>query len=276
VHLQLGLRNEPRFELSLEHCLRSVAPEPWRRSAKPLEHRFSLTFETLTWFSRDTLHRLHEEDPDGSLLNQTLVVSESDRSVLPLMEGLEDIANREPLNDTSRRNYLDLLLRVYGLLPFDSAGEVTDPGTFFVGIEREGRILASLLGCLPQDRSACPHAKRIHHDSGLLVGFTGLPMPVAPVEEFVVIDGAIASGATQITLIDQLARHAERFRIYSAHATWQGLRAIARYGRARDVRIRVVVGHATSGLNDHFYAVTEADASRVAVGDLGDTIFPVS
>jgi hypothetical protein len=63
--------------------------------------------------------------------------------------------------------------------------------------------------------------------------------------------------------------------VYSAHATVQGLHAIADYARAEELPIRVVVGHATDGLNDHYYATQPQHADQVVVGDLGDTICPL-
>jgi hypothetical protein len=76
--------------------------------------------------------------------------------------------------------------------------------------------------------------------------------------------------------MEHLRDHVTSFSIYSAHATLEGLRAIGRYATTEGLGLQIVVGHATSGLNVHFYAVLPGDPSKLMVGDLGDTISPVA
>src|SRR5262249_10651778 len=109
---------------------------------------------------------------------------------------------------------------------------------------------------------------------GLLVGVTGLDISRL-YEGCTIIDGAIASGATLITMMHGLKPVTPRFHVFSVHATVQGLRAILRYALDERIDVRFSVGHVTSGLNDHFYAVLPDQPSKVVVGDLGDTIWPI-
>jgi uracil phosphoribosyltransferase len=85
-----------------------------------------------------------------------------------------------------------------------------------------------------------------------------------------IVDGAIASGSTVMAIIDRLQRIAPEFHIFSVHATYEGVWAISSLAASCGVKVAITVGHATAGLNDHFYAVDST--GRQQVGDLGDTI----
>lgn len=104
-----------------------------------------------------------------------------------------------------------------------------------------------------------------------MVGVSGL-RPVDLVSQCLVIDGAIASGATTIAIMELLRSATSSFRIFSVHATYEGLRAIQRYAVHAGLDLAPIVGHATAGLNPKYYAIDPEDKSRVVVGDLGETI----
>jgi uracil phosphoribosyltransferase len=86
-----------------------------------------------------------------------------------------------------------------------------------------------------------------------------------------IIDGAIASGATLMTVMECMTASTRVFDIYSVHATAEGLRALSSFARIRKLDLTMFIGHVTAGLNDHFYAI-DSGGSRLVVGDLGDTI----
>jgi orotate phosphoribosyltransferase-like protein len=156
-------------------------------------------------------------------------------------------------------------------LPFQPTLYKDDPDTLFVGIQREGYQLAQSMGCMPEGHSIAPHAKRIHFEDGLLVGLTGISA-LSSFRRCVLIDGAIATGSTLIAILEQLKSSAGSFYICSAHATVEGIQAILRYAERAGLDLKIVVGHATRGLNDHFYATLPSDPGKLVVGDLGDTI----
>jgi hypothetical protein len=187
------------------------------------------------------------------------------------MQLLADVANNESPTRSEREAYFASLKRIYSRLPPPSRGGSSDQTALFVGVEREGRILAEAIDCLPAGHSIHPHTKRVPLGDGLEIGIAGIP-PLSAYSHAVIIDGAIASGATLIAVISKLRSAAPSFEVRSAHAAWEGLRAIVRYCEGVGVRIQIVVGHATAGLNCHFYAIQENDPSSVVVGDLGDTI----
>jgi uracil phosphoribosyltransferase len=117
-----------------------------------------------------------------------------------------------------------------------------------------------------------PHAKRIPFKGGLIVGLTGFQLPQPNNDRCIIVDGAIASGATLMAIIGNLRSVTSTFYIYSVHSAYEGLRAILRYGQSIGVDIQITVGHATVGINKKFYAIDANNPKRVVVGDLGDTI----
>ncbi len=248
-------------------------PQDMAAAAKVLEQRFDIEFTVLLHFKQGLLHSLQsangspEDLPEGAF-----VASRSDPGVLELFGELTWIANSGTLTVEKRRRYLAALQAIYRRLPGSPLDWMSDPGALFVAPEREGRILAETLGWLPSGRSLRPHVKRIHYGDDLVVGL-GDFVPSRRASRCILIDGAIASGATLISLIERLRAFTEYFSIYSVHATCEGLRCILAYGREAGVKISITVGHATPGINRHFYAV--GSDGRVMVGDLGDTIAPL-
>lgn len=253
---------------------RAEASPTMALAAKNMEERFDIRFETLAVFSRETLQSLHAPTSDGQLHPGIRIASTEHPEVVQWTAELGQIVNRPRLTVRDRTRYLDLLLEIYGRLDAD-VQLIRDPATLVVGIEREGRILAEKLGWLKPVGNLHPHAKRVHFEEGLVVGLGAVGQP-SDFRRCAIVDGAIASGATQITMLEHLRHHVTAFDIFSAHATLEGLRAIGRYAAGVGLDLRLTVGHATPGLNDHYYAVDADDHARVAVGDLGDTISPVA
>ena len=250
--------------------LRAEASIEMREAAQPLEGRFGIRFESFTVFPGATLQELHRYESED-MSDRVTVVSQSDPSILHEIEILTAVANKKNAGRSEREAYFDALKRIYHHLPQPAPEHLADATKLFVGIEREGRILADASGCLPLGHSLCPHTKRVPLEQGLEIGVTGIPT-LPPYSGCVIIDGAIASGATLIAVINKLRSATSSFEIRSAHATWEGLRGIVGYCASEGIDIRILVGHATSGLNDHYYAVQQDDPSTLVVGDLGDTI----
>jgi len=241
-------------------------------AAQPTENRFGIQFDRFAFFSGPAFEELHR--PLVPMPQNIHIASLRDATILPLISLLGEVANAEEIGTEQRRLYYQALLAIYHKLDFEPEAIIGDEETFVVGIEREGRILAEALGCLPPGRSLRPHAKRIWFKGGIMVGFSDIPK-LPKYKKCVIIDGAIASGATLIALIEKLRPSVGSFQVYAAHATCEGLCAIARYATDARLEIGVEVGHATSGLNSHFYAVQADQPDRVVVGDLGDTISPL-
>lgn len=260
------------LDLKIAQYQRLEASPEMQAAAAIFEQRFSIEFGTLTHMSEAALADLHRPPADGpDLLESVSVASASDPSVFADIGVLTEVANNRGASVADRRRYFAALRSIYAKLPRKPIQDREDPNTLFVGIEREGRILAESLNCLPEGHSIRPHAKRVWFDDGLLVGFTGIP-PLPTFGHCSVIDGAIASGSTLIALMEHLQAVVRSFRIYSAHAAWEGLRAITRYAALTGLDLEVMVGHVTRGINSHYYAILPNDPSRAVVGDLGDTI----
>ncbi len=266
---------EPRFEGRPELLQRSDIPQTMERDVKRYESRFDLRFENFAYFRRGGLRWLHAADAELDARIESRVL---DRPPFPTVASdidvLTRVANSTEIANHERLEYVRALTSIYRKLPSNPQLHRQDGSVLFVGVEREGRILAEALGCLPEGHSLRPHAKRIPHNKGLLVGVRGL-RPERLYESCTIIDGAIASGATLITMMMELAENTRSFHIFSAHATWEGVRGLVRFAGASDLSIRITVGHLTAGIDSHFYAVLSDDTSKLVVGDLGDTIWPV-
>lgn len=273
--MRLGLMHFVKPDVVVDIRARSEASPEMNEAVLAMENLFHVQFDTLAYFPREALNRLHGVAGNGELHPGMCIASKQDLRLLPLVEDLTRLVNQPALRTVDRERYLADLLKIYQYMGFDPKKELNTPGTLVIGIEREGRILAERMGCLYPGRSLRPQAKRIHFDGGLVVGLGAIGKP-AGFSRCVIIDGAIASGTTQITLMEHLRDLVSHFTIYSAHATIEGLRAIGRYARSFNIDFSLTVGHATPGLNDHFYAVTAGDPARLVVGDLGDTISPIA
>jgi hypothetical protein len=276
VKPDLRQRVEPRFAVAPELYSRRDVSGAMEHDVALFEERYAVRFDTVLFFTAGGFARLHAADEtiDGQLADSAVLERPPAADVADEVRLLTDIANRDQLQPAERVAYFEALSSVYRKLPSNPSTHEQNGSVLFVGVEREGRILADSLGCLPVGHSVTPHAKRIGYQGGLLVGVTGLEASRL-YEGCTIIDGAIASGATLITMMHGLKHVTSRFHVFSVHATVQGLRAILRYALDERITVRLSVGHVTSGLNDHFYAVLPDQPSKVVVGDLGDTIWPV-
>lgn len=244
------------------------APGAMRDAALLFQQRFGVVFESITHFPALTLADLHRRGADeGTLMASVAVAADTAPGVRAHTALLTRIANQETADAAARAAYFGALRAVYRSLQPSFAN-----GAVIVAPEREGRILAESLGWLRHGGDLVPHAKRIPYEHGLLVGISKFTRPPA-LRKLVCIDGAIASGATLIALLDLLAVPGLSIDIYSVHAAREGLRAILRYARTAGWNLRVYAGHVTDGLSPKFYAVSE-DGGLV-VGDLGDMIADV-
>lgn len=247
-------------------------PEGMRRAVVKYEDRFEVHLPDLTYFPRSLFNELHKPSNASSAISSNVTIaSEGDSSILQDMEVLSEVANAATLDRAQREQYYATLLAIYGKLPRHPSALAEQTDTLCVGIEREGRMLAEALQCLPLGRSLRPHAKRVLYEGGLVVAMSEWP-ELEPFERCLLIDGAIASGATLMAAIEHLRSVTSSFYIFSAHSSIEGLRGLTRFAEAIGVDLLITVGHATSGLTPKYYAVVPDDPSRLIVGDLGDTI----
>jgi hypothetical protein len=250
---------------------RFEAPAGMQDVAELYEGKFDIKFETLHFFSDTLLHELHRLDDHAEVPPEVEITSRKDASIIEDINVLSDIANNTPDDPARRAVYFETLKTIYGKLASTPADVTHDPDMLFLGIEREGRALAEAMGWLPRGHNCHPHAKRIPYQGGLLVGVT----EIADLDAYfkcVIIDGAIASGATIISLIQKVRPFISSYRVYSVHSTLEGLHAINRYCTSTGLDLSLTVGHATRGLNEKFYAVALPNTKMLVVGDLGDTI----
>jgi hypothetical protein len=253
-------------------CRRAEASGEMLAAAARYEARFGIRFETLTLFTKDLLRELHEAPGDGAELPaDVLIASRSDASILARIEALGEVANASAIGPGQRESYYTALQEIYRALPAKPGWALHDPSVLYLAPEREGRILAEALAWLPRGHALHPHAKRIPFAEGLLIGLSKLAGD-SSCSTAVLIDGAIASGATLITLMESLRSAISEFYIYSVHCAPEGARAILRYGEWADLDIHMVVGHCSGELNRKFYAIDPEETDRVIVGDLGDII----
>ena len=243
-------------------------------AARKYEKRFSVKFDTLTHFSKALLKELHRTTnlPD-SFFGSIRIVSEDDRQIRDLIDNLTDIANPPGQSVELRKKYFRILKEIYSRFPRTPHDVVRlSEDVLCIGVQREGRILADAMGWFVSNQRFTPDMKRVPFRDGLLVGLSEIPEYRRPFAGVVIVDGAIASGATVITLIERLRAKCDSFHVFSVHSGYEGLRAITRYCDSVGVDISITVGHATHGINQKFYAVVAGDDDKVVVGDLGDTI----
>jgi hypothetical protein len=240
-------------------------------AAQRYEKRFGIKFTSLTHFPQELLNQLHRSQPNQDSLQAT-IASDKDESILIQMNLLSQLANRAKITVDQRKKYYSALLSIYKKLPLLPDEFRRDARILFIGIEREGRILAQSLNWLPRSHSIHPHAKRIPFNGGLLIGLTDLPRLPTAYNGCVIIDGAIASGATIMAIIERLRSVIANFSIYSVHSSAEGIRAISAFAKSGNINAQIIVGHATAGIDNHFYAIDPDDPRKVVVGDLGDTI----
>lgn len=251
---------------------RQNAPPGMLAAAEPYEQRFGIVFSTLAVFDENLLRQLHaDSDRRPGLPAGVALASAVEPSILARIQELTEIANASPIEDVDRRRYRSALTAVYEALPETPGWGLGEGSVLYVAPEREGKILAEGLGWLPRGHSLHPHAKRIPFHDGMLVGLSAV-LSGESYSKAVIVDGAIASGATLIAIMESLGSAVSEFAIYSVHAAPEGVRAIVRYGASAGISVRLVLGHCSGRLNRKFYAVDPEQPGRLIVGDLGDMI----
>jgi len=239
-------------------------------AAREFQARFGIAFGTVMHFSKSALHALHAADGDDhAVLRRAQIASETDDEIVQAMATLREIANQPVQTAAGRRRYFSALQHVYRRLLV----RIPDEDRVVIAPEREGRILAESLGVLRAGIDLAPHAKRIPFNGGLLVGVSACRLQ-RRARRLLLFDGAIASGATLITLLELVGRPDTPIAICSVHAAREGMRAIHRYAVQSQLQIDIFVGHVTEGLSSKYYAV--GASHELIVGDLGDTIAPLT
>jgi hypothetical protein len=251
-----------RYELE-PHFLSKVAE---------YEQGFQVSFTRFVVFSASAFQALHDPGKDRSDDANIRIVSRNDPSVLLDLDVLTSVANLDHPGEQDRSAYIAALERIYRKMG-PPPGRASSADILFVGPEREGRYLGHLTGWFDGSANVWyPNAKRIHHKGGLIVASDD-PALDGTYRHCVIVDGAIASGATVIAVLARLRHHCPAFTIFSAHSTIEGATAITTYADQIGVEVSLVLGHVTSGLDGHFYARLPDQPSKLVVGDLGDMIF---
>lgn len=255
----------------INHWLRDDAPASLAAASEKYERRFALRFHTLSFFPLNTLADLHRSSAEGSTLPpEAQIASDIDPSILTDIEILTEVANLAQPAVADRQRYLACLIGTYRKLGILWGQYVDCKDSLYVAPEREGRILAELLGWLPSHRSLQPNMKRLAWNEGIAVG-TDQIIISDRFSRCVIIDGAIASGCTVIALMHHLVAFVREFVVFSAHSTPSGLFAVSRFARTIERPVKLITGHCSGELNSSHYAVDEKSA-KLIVGDLGDTI----
>ncbi len=255
--------------MNIETLDRERLPVDLNELVSDYEHTYGASFSSISVLSAGYLRTLHA--PRHHTLPLTFKVASLEQpEVERLADSLATIANDKDLTKAKRLVYRDTLENIYRLIGIDAARERFS-NALWVAPEREGRILAERLGCLSVAYSVAPTAKRMPYRGGIAVG-VDMPPVAQTFSDCVIVDGAIASGATLIALIERLKGTAQRVWVYAAHCTVASLCGLATYAEAAGVDLHVVVGHTSGVLSAKFYAVSTLDSSQLMVGDLGDTI----
>ncbi|MBC2874265.1 MULTISPECIES: type I phosphoribosyltransferase [Streptomyces] len=235
------------------------------------EREYGACFSHLLHFDSHTLKSLHAP---GELPSSVRVASDEHPAVIDRMAVVTEIANLPERQEADRRNYLRALLDIYDMLPTQVRDAASVPGAVVIAPEREGRILAELLGVLTHHQGWTPQAKRMPTAGGLVVGVDRrLP---ARCDRLVIVDGVVASGATLMAMMHLATRPGAVVDVFTCHATAEGALALSRYAEQWGVSLTVHVGHVSGILNEKFYSVEPGDQSTLVLGDIGDTISPIA
>lgn len=242
-----------------------------RQTVEKYEAQYGTRFGHLLRFDAETLRSLHAP---GSLPDTVRVASATRADVVERLDVVTAVANLPEQQDSDRGRYLQALLDIYGMLPVQATDGASVPGTTVIAPEREGRILAELLGVLPHDRCWAPQAKRMPAEGGLLVGVDErLP---ARSDRLTVVDGVVASGVTLMAMMQLAARPGAVVDVFTCHATAAGALALTRYAAELEISLTLHVGHVSGFLNSKFYSMQTDDRTTMVLGDIGDTISPVA
>jgi len=245
-------------------------PKDVYEAVKPYESKFGLRFSRFYVFSKSLFTEIHSPCAQAGEKSRLVVASDYDRKLLEIFSVLTEIANSITITPEMQKIYFDALVAIYHRLPRKPNN---GPGVLTISPEREGKVLAQRMGWFAGS-ALDPNLKRIPYKSGLVVGINGLDIQQS-FEECCIIDGAIASGATLITIMHSLKDFVRSFHIYSVHAAVQGLNALFHTANYLNVDLSITVGHTTDGLNYKYYATVKEQSNLVQVGDLGDIIAPL-
>ncbi|MDO0928747.1 hypothetical protein QQY24_26265 [Streptomyces sp. TG1A-8] len=241
------------------------------RTVERHEERYGTRFQQLIHFDRRALGSLHAP---GTLPDTVRVASGTRPDVIDRMATVTSVANLPEPRHADRDRYLRALLDIYAMLPVQAADAASLPGAAVLAPEREGRILAELLGVIPHDRCWTPQAKRMPAEGGLLVGVDGrLP---AAADRLVIVDGVVASGVTLMAMMRLAAAPGAVIDVFTCHATEEGALALVRCAQQLGLTLTLHAGHVSGVLNDTFYSVDPGAPATLLLGDIGDTISPVA
>jgi len=249
-------------------------PKSMLDAARKYEQQFNVHFATLSWFPHALLNTLQESSGVNEAPREAVIASHHNADAAEDINVLTTVANTSTLDTSLREAYRESMENLFRSLPDQPSKSSERPDILSVAPGREGIILATRLGYLGSTNRLTPDAKRIHCYDGLLIGLSELP-PIHSYSECLLIDGAIATGTTLISLIAQLRNNVTSFRVYAAHSTIAGLWALANYTRNEGIKLSCFVGHASGTLNDKYYAI-EPSSGGLVIGDVGDTIAPLS
>ncbi|MFE9635317.1 hypothetical protein [Streptomyces sp. NPDC006463] len=241
------------------------------RTVERYEEQYGSRFHQLVHFDRQVLKDLHAP---GALPDTVRIASDTRLDVVERMATVTSVANLPEQRHADRDRYLRALLDIYAMLPVQAADAASVPGATVLAPEREGRILAELLGVMPDGRCWAPQAKRMPVDGGLLVGVDE-QLPAAA-DRLVIVDGVVASGVTLMAMMRLAAVPGAVVDVFTCHATEEGALALARCAQALGLSLTLHVGHVSGMLNDKYYSVDPGAPATLLLGDIGDTISPVA
>jgi hypothetical protein len=264
----LAMRSRPVLNRSFHEqltCLtRAQLTREMLRTVGAYESRFDVHFSHFVFLTPAFLNG------NGALGDATrtriTMAAQTNHAIAELVARLTSLANRQSLSRSERELYRETLELIYASLPTTSLSE-----SLIVAPQREGSILARRLGWLTTEH-LLPNLKRMPCDNGLLVGCDS-DLASAAGAEISIVDGAVATGATVMTIL-ALCRPSVA-KLYCVHATAHGLSALIGVARELGTDLTCIAGDVSGVLNDHFYAVTDENPNVLRVGDLGDIIAPL-
>jgi len=260
------------FTFQPEVHKRNEASDEIDRALRKFEKHFNIEFTRYALYSKSFLNEFHHNLTMTDENVKVQIATEHNKNLLDHFTFFSKVANTENPSNEHRRQYYERLQAVYATLDRSPGQFSENEKVAFIAPEREGRILAEKMGWLPDGHSFHPNAKRVHFEGGILIGLDDINT-TCQFDRVEIIDGAIASGATLITIMECMASASNVFDIYSVHATIEGINALTRFAKSRGLQLTCSIGHVTAGLNDKYYAVeVVSNGERLVVGDLGDTI----
>lgn len=243
-------------------------PVSWQGIVANYELKYGIEFSVVTFLPNKFLESLAAEE--GCQEQGTIyVASERDAELIGYIDLLGTIANQEDKAADRRQEYMKTLVDIYRRLPATSEARSLQSQSIWIAPRREGHLIATCLRDEAVGLTLAPHAKRILIREGMLVGLTELHIPEA-VEEIVLIDGAIASGATIMTILHSLPVSVRTVHVIAAHGTQVSVARLLRFASGMKIALHLNIGHVSGILNSKLYAVRPDESSKVVVGDLGD------